>query len=402
MSPKFTLRRSMVDTHADMPTSTEARPSMAHRMSDVTDSSTVTEKSTTMRKPRRTSNLLNRFSFRGDAPTPIVTSVNRDQSEAESPSSPVLSLTMSPSLLSTLPPELMPVSEGVESIEAVLSMSGTAIENDPSTETAVTSDNDQDNQEYDYSRAARRLKRIAKLNAKASDAVKIAQHEETTTPNLQSNDMYASLSSNTSKDAASMENTEHQSMDDNHGQHHQRSGDNDSVHSKDAESVHTIVSVDDITAAVRASGLTAALHDADDMTRVKKDSASDKNVRIGNGTNTVNGRMSGISRFRNLLGGGSASAGRATNQTASRNGTGLTDLFTRGKIRRHQTMPSMDDASETNDDAIGRSAWGLGRTSKSKDRSAATATAAVAPAPTLSAPMPVQWWWRVNPPRNTV
>jgi hypothetical protein len=153
----------------------------------------------TMRKPRRTSNLLNRFSFRGDAPAPIVTAVNRQQSEAISP---VLSLTMSPSLLSTLPPELMPVSEGVESTKGALSMSGTTIENNPSAET--TSDADNDKYEYDYSRAARRVKRIAKLNAKASDAIKIAELEETNTPNLQSNDAYATLSSTASKDAVSV------------------------------------------------------------------------------------------------------------------------------------------------------------------------------------------------------
>ncbi|RKP25445.1 hypothetical protein SYNPS1DRAFT_28829 [Syncephalis pseudoplumigaleata] len=114
---------------------------------------------------------------------------------------------------------------------------------------------------------------------------------------------------------------------------------------------------------MRASGLMAR-GDVDDKVTGHKDAASDKDVDIAHGMNsTVNARMTGVSRFRNLLGGRTTSS--------------LGDLFTRNKTGRHATMPALDDASELTDDAIGRSAWGLSRTSKSKDR----AKTAVAPAP---------------------
>ncbi|RKP25444.1 hypothetical protein SYNPS1DRAFT_28828 [Syncephalis pseudoplumigaleata] len=189
MSPKFTLRRSMAATPADAD-QTEARTSTTQRVSDVADPSMAAEKPA--RKNRR-SNLLNRFSFRGEAPTSIITTGldNLDgNGQDEAPISPVLSLTMSPSLLSTLPPELMPVSEGVESIDH-------APPSDAQPDDAANA------KSPTQSRAARRVKRIARLNAKAADAVKIAKPADAAAHSLHPEGTYVSIPS-TAKDAVSV------------------------------------------------------------------------------------------------------------------------------------------------------------------------------------------------------
>ncbi|KAI9593165.1 hypothetical protein BDF19DRAFT_415555 [Syncephalis fuscata] len=255
---------------------------------------------------------------------------------------------MSPSLLSTLPPELMPVTEGIEGIQDYFNPAARQIK-------STNAKKDNKNKAAKSAQPIKHPQTATKASAKKSDTVAVAV-PNIGTSNAQPKKAYVALSP-TAKDAVSMTDNQNEHSDnaiDNEEENDKSSAQSqeEEEEEEDTNSVHTVVSVDDITAAVRASGLTR-----DNF----NDAASDSDIKTDiTGTNTVNARITGASRFRGLLGG-------RTSQIMPRSSTGFGDLFTRNKMRRHPTVASADDVNEPTEEAVGRSAWGLSRLSRSKE-----------------------------------